>query len=392
MSVTVSAWSRRYALISAFALVCWQVGIVFEVPRRTEIALGLFGFVFHMVFGKAYALVPSYFDSELAFPWAPKTQFPLVVVGTAGLVVSSLGIETGWLTAGSAALWFLGVAVFVGTLVSTIGRALIRGETGTGEHNAERLPVDRLANGFVPVALSYLLVGSYEIAALYGPLPALFGGAPAQASHLLAAGTAAVLVFALGFRLLPRFLVVSPPLWVVRIVLPAAAAGPVLIAAGLEIPRLQIVGAALEAVAVCLFAAALARMFVRSDRRRVGLYGVLAGAGSGVGGVLLGLVFAFDGTTAPLTTLHFRLNVLGFLGLTVVGLAYQFYPPSVGEFPGSSERTAALSILGICAGLLTHAISLRIGLDALTTVGYLPAFGGSVLYAYLLVSAFFTRM
>jgi hypothetical protein len=392
MAVTVSRWSRRYVLISVFALVCWQIGIVLGVPQRTEIALGIFGFVLHMVFGKAYALVPSYFDSELAFPQGIKIQFPLVVVGTTGLVVASLGIGPVWLTAGGAVLWCLGVVIFIGTLLSTIGRSLLNGETGTGEHNADRRCVDRLANSFVPVAFLYLLVGSYETAAIYVPLPALFGGVPAQASHLLAAGTAAMLVFALGFRLLPRFLVVYPPLWAVRIVLPTAAVGPVLIAAGISTPQLLVVGAVLEAVAVCLFAAVFIWMFVRSDRRRVGFYGVSGGVLSGVAGIALGLSFAFYGTTVPLTALHLRLNVLGFLGLTIVGLAYQFYPPSVGAFPGSSDRTALLSILGICFGLLFHAVSLLGGFQEFIPTGYLPSLAGSILYAYLIVSAFVTRM
>lgn len=392
MAVTVSTWSRRYVLISVFALVCWQIGIVFGVPLRTEIVLAIFGFVLHMVFGKANALVPSYFDSELAFPQGIKIQFPLVVVGTTGLVVASLGIGPVWLATAGAVLWCLGVAVFVGTLLSTIGRSLLKGETGTGEHNAERYRVDRLANSFVPVAFFYLIVGSYETAAIYAPLPTLFGGMPAQASHLLAAGTAAVFVFALGFRLLPRFLVVYPPLWVVRIVLPTAAAGPILIAAGISTPQFLVVGAVLEAVAVCLFAAVFIWMFVRSDRRRVGFYGVLGGVTSGVVGIALGLSFAFYSTKTSLTTLHLRLNLLGFLGLTIVGLAYQFYPPSVGEFPGSSDRTALLSIFGICFGLLFHVGSLLGGFQEFISIGYLLSLAGTIVYAYLIVSAFVTRM
>lgn len=391
MAVTVSRWSRRYVLVSVFALVCWQIGILLDVPRETEIALGVYGFVLHMIFGKAYALVPSYFDSELALVRAPEIQFPFVVVGTVGLVGTSIGIGPAWLPIWSAVLWCLGVAVFVGTLLWTIGSSLLEGATGTGTHNVDRRPVDRLANVFVPVALSYLLVGSYETVARYGPVPSLLDGVSAQGSHLLAAGTAALLVFALGFRLLPRFLGVHPSVWAVRIILPAAAVGPILIAAGIGDRRLLPFGAVLEAIAVGVFAIVFARMFARSDRRRVGLYGVACGVGSGVFGVLLGLEFAFRGVSGALTTLHLRLNVLGFVGLTIVGLAYQFYPPSVGTFPGSSDRTALLSILGICLGLLLHVAAVVIGVEGLVTIGYSLSLFGSTLYAYLLVSAFFAR-
>lgn len=391
MSATISKWSRRYVLVSVFSLVCWQVGILLGVPRETEIALGVFGFVLHMIFGKAYALVPSYFDSELAFSRAPTVQFPLVVGGTAGLVGASLGTGPAWLPGASTLLWCLGVAVFVGTLLLTIGRPLFAGTTGTGEHNAERRPVDRFANAFVPVALLYLLVGSYETVALYGLAPPLFDGASAQASHLLAAGTAALLVFALGFRLLPRFLVVRPPRWAVRLILPTAAAGPALIAAGIGNRRLLPFGAALEAIAVCLFAIAFVRMFARSDRRRIGFYGVAAGAVCGVGGVLLGLLFAFDGVSNSLATLHLRLNVLGFVGLTIVGLAYQFYPPSVGALPGSSDRTAGLSILGIGLGLSFQIVAVLGDVTAFTAIGTLLTLLGSLAYAYLVTSAFVAR-
>lgn len=388
MSLIVSRWSRRYALVSVFALVFWQLGVLLEVPRQTEIALGIFGFVLHMIFAKAYALVPPYFDRELAFPRAPKIQFPFVVGGTLGLASAPLGFGPAWLATGSAALWCLGVVVFVGTVLWTISGALIEGATGTGEHNAERRPVDRLANVFVPVALLYLLIGSYETTALHSSLPSIFNGLSAQASHILAAGTGALLVFALGFRLLPRFLGVHPSVWAVRFVLPTAAVGPVLIVAGFGDRQLLMIGAVVEAVSVCLFAVVLLRMVARSERRRIGMYGVAGGAASGVAGVLLGLVFAFRGATVPLTTLHLRLNVLGFLGLTIVGLTYQFYPPSIGTFAGSSDRAAFLSILGICLGLLFHAGGVVVGFQELNTIGFFPPFIGSIVYAYLVVSAF----
>ncbi len=393
MTATVSKWARRYVLASVFALLCWQVGALVGAPTRTEVVLGVFGFVLHMIFGKAYALVPAYFESQLAFSRGPAVQFPFVVGGTAGLAASSLDVGPAWVAPASAGLWLFGVAVFVATLGVTIAPNVYKGETGTGEHNAALRPIDRLANAFVPVALSYLLVGSYETAALYGAVPPIFDGVSAQASHLLAAGTGALLVFALGFRLLPRFLGARPPVWAVQIVLPAATVGPALIVVGIATPSLLLVGALLEAIAVCLFALALFRMGIQSDRRRIGIYGVLAGAVFGVGGVLVGVSFAFDtaAITGPMTMLHLRFNVLGFLGLTIIGMAYQFYPPSIGRFRGSSNRTAFVSIFGIALGLLFHAASVLAGSDGLATVGTLSTLGGSIAYAYLLLSVFATR-
>lgn len=394
MAERTSRWARRYVVASAIALVCWQIGILFEVPRRTEVALGVFGFVFHVIFGKAYALVPSYFDSQLRFPRAPGVQFPLVFGGATGLAFASLGVGPPWLAPGSAILWGLGIAVFVGTLLATVGTPLLEGETGTGDHNVDRVPVDRLANRFVPVAMLYLLAGSYETAAVYSSLPPLFGGVSAQASHLLAAGTAALLVFSLGFRLLPRFLGTHPPLWTARVVLPTAAAGPAFIAAGFATPAYQMVGAVLEAVAVCVFALVVLRMVVRSDRVRVGLYGVAAAMVSGVAGVFLGVAFAFDigfdTALGSLLRLHFRLNVLGFLGLTIVGLTYQFYPPSIGDLPGSSDRTALLSILGIVLALLFHAAAIVGDVSGLVVAGSLLGVASAIGFLYLVGSALLT--
>jgi len=86
MAAEISRWSRRYVLIGVIALCCWQVATVAGLPRRTTVALGVFGFVFHVVFGKSYALVPAYFDADLVFEHAPMVQLPFIVMG--GLRVS----------------------------------------------------------------------------------------------------------------------------------------------------------------------------------------------------------------------------------------------------------------------------------------------------------------
>ena len=388
MTQETSRWSKRYVLVGALALIAWQVGILLEVPRRTEILLAVYGFVFHVLFGKAYALVPAYFDRELAVARAPAVQFPLVVLGTASLVAASLDVGPAALSSVGALFWGLGVALFVVALVRTIGGPLLAGETGTGDHNADRRPVDRLSNGFVPVALGYLLVGAYETAALYGGLPTLFAGLPAQTTHLLAAGTATLFVFALGFRLLPRFLVAYPPLWAPWIVLPAGAVAPLLLVSGLVDARFLLAGALLEALAVSLFAAVTLWMLYRSERRRVGFYAVAVAMLSGVAGVSLGLWFALEGLTAATVTLHLRLNLLGFLGLTVVGMIYQFYPPRVGVLPGSTNRTALLSICGLGGALVVHAVVLVAGRPSVIQFGYALALGGALLYGYLVYSAF----
>lgn len=388
---TVTRWARRYVLVGAAFFAVWQAGVVGGVPRRTEVVLGLFGFVFHVLFGKAYSLVPTYFDRTVAFPRAPAVQFPFVVVGTVGLAVASLGIGPSSVGAAGASLWSLGVGTFLVTIGWTIRGNPTGRETATGDAKADRRPVDRLANAFVPVALLYILVGAYETVALHAAFPSFLGPYPPRATHLLAAGGVGVMLFSLGFRLLPRFMVAHPPRSLVGLVLPAGAFGPALLAVGLGGGRLFRVGAVLEALAVTGFALCVWTMFARSDRRRVGFYGVLAGSACGVVAVALGLSFAFGRPSPSLVPAHLRLNLLGFLGLTVVGVSYQFYPPSVGTRPGASDRTALASVVAVAGGLLAQLVGTGGSLPAVSKLGHLLAFGGALLYLYLVAAAFEAR-
>lgn len=386
-AANVTRWARRSMVTSAAFLVAWQAAAIAGRPRRTLIALAIPGFVFHAVFGKSTSLVPSYFGTQLAFPRAGMGSLPLTAVGALALAVGPL-VEVAWLAPLGAVSWAFGAVILFGTLAWTVRDNPTGAATGTGDHNADRRLVDRLANATVPIVGVYVLAGAYELIAVHATLPSLLGRGAPGASHLLAAGGAALLVFAVGFRLFPRFLVAHPPFPIVAVVLLTGALGPVLVAGNLHGGLLFRVGAVLEATAVVGFALAYITLFIRSERRRVGFYSVLVGAVAGTLGVLLGVQFAFA-DVGGLVTAHYRLNVLGFLGLTVLGAAYQFYPPTVGEWPGTDDRTAAASIGFIAFGL---------ALDLFSAVTTLPrwlapaaAFAGALLYAYLLVGAMAAR-
>ncbi|MFB6295242.1 MAG: hypothetical protein ABEH66_00150 [Halobacteriales archaeon] len=388
---SVSRWARAFVLASVGFLVGWSALEVAGIGRRVGVVLGLYGFVLHMVFGKAYSLVPSYFGRSLGAAWPLPFHLALTAPGVALLAAGPVAGLPG-LTALGGGLWLGGVLVFVSTLLWTVRGNLAGVETGTSDANADRRGVDRFANAFIPVVLAYLLAGSYAVAAPGLGLPPVVDGYPPRATHLLAAGTAALLVFAVGFRLLPRFLVVRPATPLVWVVLPAGALGPALLAASVAARgALFVAGAALEAIAVFGFSAAYVAMFVRSDRDRVGLYGPLAGVVAGSAAVLLGLRFALVGATAGLTALHLRFNLLGFLGLTIVGLAYQFYPPAVGSFPGASDRTALASILAIFAGLGAEAAGVLFSVPALGPLGRVLVLLGALLYAGLILGLFNER-
>lgn len=388
MTTQVSTGARRFVSASALFFVLGQFALVSGAQRQVVVTLVLHGFVLHMIFGKGYALIPSYFDRTLAFARAPLLQLPLSVVGVLCLVTAAFDVPHTRLV--GSVLWAGGVVLFVGTIFWTVRDNLLGSETGTGSTNADRASTDRFANLFVPVALSYLVVGSLEQIALAVDGPTLFVSTSAQISHLLAAGTAGLLLFAIGFRLFPRFLVAHPPRPLVGVVLLAGAVGPATIAVGLY-SELLVVGLVAESTAVVGFALAFLVLFVRSSRRRVGLYSVLCGMGCGILGVSLAAILSLGGDTTAAITAHYRLMLVGFLGLTIIGAAYQFYPPSVGTLPGSTDRTASLSILLLTLGLVAQVGGLIGAVGPVTTIGEIAALAGAVLYAYLIASAFRRR-
>ena len=386
--------ARRFVAAGVCFLVAWQVGALAGVPRRTGVALGAFGFVLHVVFGKAYALVPTYFDRALAVERAPAVHLPLSVGGVVGLALGPLeGVPR---AAAGAVAWCGGVAVFVGALALSIRGNVTGGETGTGSANAHRRRVDRAANAAAPFAIGYVGIGSVVLlwSSLSGPatVPA------AAASHLLVVGGAVVMLLAVGFRLLPRFLGASPPARVVAVVLPPGAVGPALLAAGVTgrpaslagIPTVRL-GAGLVGAAVVGLAAVVVALVARADRRRVGVGAVVAGACCGVLGVGLGIGFVVGAADASLVPAHLRLNVLGFLGLTIVGVSYHFYPPAIGTLPGVGVRSARTAAVALAGGLLVEVGGLATSSPAVVTVGRAVGVLGAALYAWVVLGLFYER-
>jgi hypothetical protein len=398
-SAAVSRRSRRFVFVGATFLLAWQVATAVGVPRRATVALGLYGFVFHVVFGKAYALVPTYFDRALTPTWAPAVQLPATAGAVVFLTADAVGV-VGWgvpdfgasaLGTAGALLWTFGVAVFVSSLGWTVRGNLTGAETATSDANADRRPVDRAANALVPVALGYLLAGSYALLALESGLPSPLDGYPPRSSHLLAVGAATTLLFAVGLRLLPRFFAATVPRAFVWAVVPTGAVGPFALALTLPAGPWFPTAALVEATAVCGYAAVVLALFVRSERRRVGFYGPLVGAACGVLGVALGLWFALGGPVAALAPVHLRLNVLGFLGLTIVGVTFQFYPPAVGSFPGASDRTAAAILAALLGGLVLEVSGRVAAVTPLRTVGAVLGTAAALAYVALLLGLFRER-
>ncbi|KAA9407889.1 hypothetical protein Har1131_14110 [Haloarcula sp. CBA1131] len=378
--------SRWFVTASALFFVGFHAAMAVAAPRRVVVTLGLYGFVLHVLFGKAYALVPSYFNRDLAWDRGPAVQFPLSVLGTAGLALAPFGPP--WLQPVGTTLWAGGVAVFLGTVGWTIRGNVTGAATGTGGPNAHREPVDRTANVAVPIALGYLALAAGGALATTAGFESML---PQQLSHLLAAGTAALFVFGVGFRLFPRFLVAEAPRPVVTVVIVAGAVGPALLGFGLFDRRLLLIGGIMEAIAVVGFALSYIGLFLRSERRRVGFYVVLVAVVAGVVGIGLGLTIAATGRSPALVSAHYRAMLAGFLGLTVVGAAFQFYPPAVGVWPYANDRTALVTIGLLGGGLGVQLLGLIGRFGWIISVGTAAGALGALLYTYLLLAAFARR-
>jgi len=389
-SATLSRWTRRYLVVAVGFLTLAGVAVAVGAPRRTEVALGLYGFVLTTAFGKAYTLVPSYFDRTLVVPQVPAVHLPIQVVAVAALAVAPLRGAPSALDVVGPVAWGLGVAVFAGIVLATIATNPLGRETATSESKADRAALDRLANPFMPVALGYLLVGSYALLAPVVGLPALIDGVVVRSTHLLAAGFALLLLFSVGYRLLPRFLVANLPTALAGSVLVAGAVAPALLAVGYPAGVVFQAGAALESLAVVGFAASYGWLFFSTDRGRVGFYGPLAGVVLGLGGVVLGAWFAFVGIDGALVRSHLRLNVFGLLGLSVLGVIYQFYPPAVSAWPGEGDRLALASIALVAAGVVTTVLTAFGPAPLVALGGGVIALGGATA-TYLVVGTIWSR-
>lgn len=411
-------WSQRSVAVGLVFFVTWHGAALLDAPRRTLVVLALYGFIIHVLLGKAYSLVPSYFDRELTVPWTPVLGLALTAPGTVALALAGWGLPAGTdplIAAFGNVSWSLGVLIGIGGIGWSIRHNLTGAETATGEVNATRRDIDRVANAGMPIALTYLVAGAViaglaGIHPVFGPfgssdlLPSLIG-VDAARSHLLAAGGATLMLFAVGFRLLPRFAVADPPAHLHLIVLPCGAIAPALLVYGVSaIEQTHIAvqafraGAILEGVAILGFAWTIGTLLVRTDRDRVGFPAVGLGAAFGVVGVVFGVYFAFVGRPGPWIRAHLRTNLLGFLGLSIVGAAYQFYPPAVIKHRLAGDRQALLSI-GLLGGGLTLQVLGLLRRSAgphrlfsrLTSLGEAVSGLGALLVATLVIGLFVTR-
>ncbi len=337
-----------------------------------------------MVFGMAYLLLPSYVGRTLSTRRLPGVHFAAAYAGTGVLVTDGLVGLSPSLVALGESLWSLGVAIFVGTLLWTVAPAVVTDSEIVFRSADRPQRSTRLATMLLPVAVGYLVVGTVALLSMVTSLPELVGRSFPTVVHYYAAGFAALLIFALGARLLTGFFHESPPRYLSWVVLLCGAVAPGTLALNFWRPPWFLVGAGLEFVAMSGYVGLVAVVMYRTDRRRTGLYGIALGALSGAVAVGAVTLVAFGVGTATLVGVHVDVVLGGFFLLTIIGYAYQFFPVTNGQFPGATERTALTTILLLAFGVGLQAISAFTAYSWFHEAGSSLAVFGTTGYTYLM--------
>lgn len=369
-------------------MVLLQTSRLFGATVYTRAIIGLFGAVLPMIFGMAYLLLPSYAGQTLATPSAPGFHFVFAYVGAAILVVDTAVGVVDWILAVGVGLWCLSVLLFVGSLAYTVLPAIAADPTVISRTDGRPQRSTRLATALIPVAIGYLLVGTLALASTTTVLPAVVGYGLPTVVHYYGTGLATLLIFALGVRLLTGFFHVTPPRYVSWSVLVSGGLSPALLASNLwQSPWFEI-GASLLVVAMAGYGVLVGFVVFHTTRYRTGLVGIGLGAVCGIGGVfaaILGLVGRLD--VFPIH-LHTTLVLDGFLLLTIIGYAYQFFPVTTGQFRGASRRTALATMLVLTVGVGIDILGSILSIAPLQSVGAGFGFVATSGYAYLLVRRF----
>lgn len=348
-----------------------------------------FGFIGLMIFGMAQQFVPLYSGRKL---WNPRFAEAQVLLGIAGVAVMLAG--PAWEPFGFG-LWLVSCVMFLVLLVMTLRSETLPAKPA-GRH-AEFVSMDRLGIPMTSVAVVYL------IAAAIGFLLESPSNAPlvpwAQDYyyawlHVYNLGFILLMVFGVGFHLLPRFLDAVPNLRLARVItvlgLPGAAAVAVTMPL-LDVPAAEAafaLFALLEAVAAVLFAVLVLDLWRRSSQRRpASAFSVAAGLWLIVG-VTLGTLFGiFPGLTATeWVVAHGWVNYFGFAALQIFGIAHEVLPPFTSLGLRVSRRVTridfGLANLGLAMVVVSFAASAQ---GATLLFGLLSTAGLSVLLAMVVL-------
>lgn len=378
----VSRWTRRFAIASAISMVGLQIAVLLAIPLHAIAIVGLFGAVLPMTFGMAYLLLPSYVGRTLASDRLPGVHLVFTYLG-AGLLLAGEMTEFGdWVIAIGAVLWSVGVAIFVGTVCWTVIPVVSMGLSTV--QRSSGLPGGPAQFAAIAIAIGYLIVGTIALLCVHTGLPNPINATFPAVVHFYGVGFAALLIFALGARLMPGFFDVDLPSVSTWGVLVPGSVAPAVLAVQFWNPPWFAVGAGLATVAMVGHAGTVIFVASRTDRSRIGLYGIVLGALGGVVGVGIATAGVVGIGSVQFVRLHVPIVLNGFLLVTIVGYAYQFFPVTTGRFRGASERVALSTLLLLALGTALQASGILMGLELFRIGGIMVALAGTTGYAYLI--------
>ncbi len=329
-----------------------------------ELYLPALGFIGLMIMGMAQQFIPLYSGREL---WSGRGAFAQVGVAAVGVV---LLLVSPALEPVGLALWLLGTLLFLLWIVLTI-RSPKLPVRAQGKH-AEFHAMDVLGIPMTSAAVLYLIaasVGFLLASPSDAPLVPFAAAHWFSFFHLYTLGFIVLMVFGVGFHLLPRFTDSVPNLRAAKVVTAMALPGPALVALTMPLlddPSAEFVFgvfAVFEAVAAIVFAVLVLDLWNRSEHRRpASSFNATAGLW-----LILGVTFASLFGIAPQLTLewypaHGWINLFGFAGFEIFGVTHEVLPPftSMGlkVSRGVTRTDFVLANVGLAAVVLSFAASL----------------------------------
>jgi hypothetical protein len=334
-----------YLSAAAVAFVSAAVGLVWLAPELGGhyyhpqiLALThtvTLGWITLTIMGASYQLIPIVFQRPIWSTRLARWQFWLLLVGIIGMVAHfRLGTWPGLLSA--AALVALGCGAHLLNVGLTL-RGLSRWDF------TARL----VAMGYAGLGLTVLFGLALAANRIWVFLPGTFFPRLQAHFHLGLLGWIAPMVWGVGARVYPMFLLAAPPTgWPARAQLWGLALGvPTIVLGLLGLPILIPLGAITVAVAAIGHIAWVVDMARRSKRPRLDwpIYFVLTGTAFLIPAIALGLAFAVDLVAGPRLAQAYAIVCLGgWVSLIIVGMMlkivpflvwYQRYGPLAGRSP-----------------------------------------------------------
>lgn len=277
--------------------------------------------------------------------WLPWAALALLVLGA--LAARAADGDGGLVARGGTLAWSGALLVHLVVVARSARTPRLRGApTPKGWRSGE--PIVR--------ALQAASLAYGAVAALAMPASYMTGVPRPVAFHLLVTGFVIVTMIAILAHAMPRFTGVAMPAPALGALAALVVPGPALLAAGIASGgAVFVVGASVEGAGLGLFAVAALASLAVSRRQRLPFGAYAAGSVALVAGVTLGIRFAIDPAARMLAPVHGALNVLGFIGLFIVGCSTDFYGPGI--VPGARAlRWGVATTLALGVGGLVVAV------------------------------------